>query len=94
MNTTIDDKAKELVGKFKDYAHGGVNEDVIKAYNEMHGEGERRFSELYKFSKIYYAKQCALVCIEEILEAIQRCGVVAGYPLYEYQKLKEKIQSL
>ena len=67
MNTTIDDKAKELVYKYAD--------DIVVATNH---------------ENIALAKQCALICVNEIL----KCDFLIKTPSSFWQKVKEKIQSL
>ena len=42
----------------------------------------------------YLAQQCTIVCVDEIIEAIGHCSIVAGYPLDFYIEVKKQIKKL
>jgi len=74
---TIDDKAKELVEKFTVIQNVGIGNTEEELAEDMTNK----------------AKQCALICVDEIIKALEPYETVCSLT-DEYQKVKEKIQSL
>jgi len=89
MNTTIDDKAKELVDKFKDE----INSSDFHLPEFITGvpcaDGSEIYNELLKKETESLAKQCALICVSFTEEYAKYAEQKT-----ELLKLKEKIQSL
>lgn len=76
-----EDKVKELIDKFSEYSHSEWNED--SGYDEE--------------SRIENAKQCAIICVDEILDVLGEAGVYsfADPKVSEYWKeVKDKINQL
>jgi hypothetical protein len=63
---TPEEKAKELVNRFTKISKGDVDKNVINAM-PLNKEGKRPFRDLMNFSRLYHAKQCALICVDQII---------------------------
>ena len=65
---TPKEKAKELVDKFKPYSDSSMNQDIIKSFNVADIEYKNsKFKAIFRYAKLQRAKECALVCVDEVL---------------------------
>lgn len=78
---TPKDKAVELVYKFKDYVHGYVGSSMLI----NHEYPEQISSQV---------KQCALICVGEILHAYEFGGACSTNDLNYWKQVKLEIEKL
>ena len=63
------DKAIEIFEALKPFGHGGLNEEVFKAFSEHYGR-KGTFSECYAFSKVFWAKKIGLIFFSIIIGVV------------------------
>lgn len=66
--TPAQQKAEELIEKFKSEARADIYDEVFAAYDKKYGEGKRKFNKVSEFSHEYHAIKCAIRCVEEIMK--------------------------
>lgn len=76
------EKAKELVDRYKRHAYSGGNNDFIS--------GEQ--------SELHHAKQCALICVDEILKYLhsidEDSDLMFAKEINELESVKQEIELL
>jgi hypothetical protein len=93
-------KAKELVSKFLKNSRSDLYDEVFKAHKLRHGNEKGRISVFMDFSKKYHAKKCALIAIDEIINALKLTEKIQQHPIgvwkaQEYwQEVKQEIEKL
>jgi len=99
---TPQERAKELVEKFKPCSRGDIYDEVFKDYNKACINGNiqhKRFKDLAIHSRLFHAKQCALIAVEEAEKSeynvLSKFGFVTeNYKSDYWQQVKEEIEKL
>ena len=93
-------KAKELVDKFLKHSVGSLNTELIEKFNKKHPDFTgSKWKALWDFAKLERSKQCALICVDEIVKTVRRYEYGQGERVdsedYTYwQEIKKEIENL
>lgn len=94
---TPKEKAEELVGKFKEYSQQSLDQNTINEFDirKIEYTGSR-FGAMMRFSKLYNAKQCTLILIDEMLNNfLSNRTTEYGRERYHFwQEVKQEIEKL
>lgn len=67
---TPEEKGKELIEKFRPLINGTVNPASLAEYKKLHGDGKKSIAAVMRVDAELKAKQCALICVDEILNTL------------------------
>ena len=93
---TPKEKAKELVDRFKEHSQSHIDDNVAKEFNSRNIEYTKsKFAAMMRWSRVYNAKECALICVDEMIKVLWKIQhSICSDEIIYLEEVKQEIEKI